>query len=164
VEQVSWDDAVEFCRRLRRKEGVTYRLPTEAEWEYACRAGTTTPFSFGSVANGRQANCKGDEPYGMEQKGPNLGRTTAVGSYAPNAFGLYDMQGNVWQWCADWYGERYYDVSPPDDPRGPDAGSWRILRGGSWGVGAEDARSAVRVGDTPDFSSGSVGFRVARTL
>ena len=102
VERVSWNDAVVFCKRLSEKEGRAYRLPTEAEWEYACRGGTTTPFHFGRILNGKQANCRGDQPYGTETKGPYLGETASVGSYTANAFGLYDMHGDVWEWCSDW--------------------------------------------------------------
>ena len=125
VEHVSYDDAQEFCRRLSEKEGKLYRLPTEAEWEYACRAGTTSPFSFGDSCNGTEANCNGElRPYGTKIKGKNLERTTKVGSYPPNAFGLYDMHGNVWERCSDWFDGRYYEDSPLEDPAGP--GRWRI--------------------------------------
>ncbi len=166
-ENVSWDDAMDFCRRLsalpeEKAAGHMYALPTEAQWEYACRAGTTTPFSFGSVCNGREANCVGDSPYGTGEKGPRLERTTAVGSYPPNAFGLYDMHGNVWQWCADRWGSGYYAASPLDDPVGPASGSYRILRGGAWGFQPRDARSAYRRGLTPDKRNNCVGFRVSR--
>ncbi|MDA1016077.1 MAG: SUMF1/EgtB/PvdO family nonheme iron enzyme [Planctomycetota bacterium] len=166
VERVSWEDAVEFCRRLsnlpaERAAGNTYRLPTEAEWEYACRAGTTTPFSFGSVLNGKQANCSGNYPYGTDTKGPYLQRTMRVGSFAPNAFGLYDMHGNVWEWCSDWYDSDYYKNSPVSDPKGPGAGQFRVLRGGSWYVDAGFCRSAVRYGFSPDYRFNGLGFRVA---
>ena len=168
VEKVSWDDAVEFCRRLsnlpeERAAGNTYRLPTEAEWEYACRAGTTTPFHFGSVLNGKQANCDGGLPYGTETKGPYLQRTMRVGSFAPNAFGLYDMHGNVYEWCADWYDSDYYKNSPVSDPRGPSSGSYRVFRGGSWYYYARGCRSAYRSRDTPDGRYDSLGFRVLRS-
>src|SRR5204863_839023 len=101
---VSWNDCQGFIKKLREKDKKQYRLPTEAEWEYACRAGTTTPFHFGAALNGTEANCAGDFPYGTAQRGPVLQRTSKVGSYAPNAWGLYDMHGNVQQFCADHYG------------------------------------------------------------
>jgi len=160
VENVSWNDAVEFCRKLSEKESRNYRLPTEAEWEYACRAGTKTPFSFGSVLNGREANCNGESPYGTAEKGPNLQRTTTVGSYPPNAFGLHDMHGNVWEWCADWYHHYYYQIAPEKDPPGPETGSSRVMRGAGWGNAASDCRSALRGSDAPTFRR-DVGFRVA---
>jgi len=103
VEQVPWNDAVEFCKKLSQRKGKTYRLPTEAEWEYACRAGTSTPFNTGSTISTSQANYNGNFTYGSGQKGVDRQKTTEVGSFAPNSFGLYDMHGNVWEWCSDWY-------------------------------------------------------------
>ena len=168
VEQVSWDDAVEFCRRLsnlpaERAAGNVYRLPSEAEWEYACRAGAQTSFHFGGVLNGTQANCNGNYPYGTATKGPYLQRTMQVGSFAPNAFGLYDMHGNVLEWCADWYDSDYYKNSPVSDPRGPSTGSGRVFRGGSWYLNARYCRSAFRDWLTPDYRDFSLGFRVLRS-
>jgi formylglycine-generating enzyme required for sulfatase activity len=164
VERVSWDEAIEFCKRLsempeEKKAGHKYRLPTEAEWEYACRAGTTTPLHFGSQLNGRQANCDGTKPYGTETKGPYLENTTPVGKYAANAWGLYDMHGNVWEWCSDWYGG--YPPESVTDPRGPATGSVHINRGGCWGLGAVCCRSADRNGSDPSTRNISLGFRVA---
>ena len=166
VERVSWNDAVEFCRRLSAlpaecSASRKYRLPTEAEWEYACRAGTTTAFHFGSVLNGRQANCDGNNPYGTSEKGPYLRRTTTVGSYSGNGFGLYDMHGNVWDWCADWFDEKHYANSPVDDPPGPASGSSRVLRGGSWDDYARHCRSAFRDRCAPDIRLNRLGFRLA---
>ena len=161
VEQVSWEDAVEFCRKLSRKEGRTYRLPTEAEWEYACRAGTTTPFHFGGILNGKEANCDGNYPYGTGIKGPYLKETATVGSYAPNAWGLYDMHGNVYEWCADSYDSDYYGDSPTDDPTGPATRSYRVVRGGSWGSFAGSCRSAFRGNFSPGIRFSGLGFRVA---
>jgi formylglycine-generating enzyme required for sulfatase activity len=163
VEYVSWHDAVEFCRRLSAKDGHEYRLPTEAEWEYACRAGSVTAFHFGNSLNGRQANCQGEHPYGTEEKGPKLWRTTTVGSYPPNEFGLCDMHGNVWQWCADWFDAGYYMGSPADDPKGPNSGERRVLRGGSWDCWPAGVRAAFRLKFAPSTRDFSVGFRVART-
>jgi formylglycine-generating enzyme required for sulfatase activity len=164
VETVSWEEAVDFCNRLSEmpeeiRAGRKYRLPTEAEWEYACRAGTTTTFHFGSQLNGRQANCNGTFPYGTETRGPDLKKTTPVGKYPANAWGLYDMHGNVWEWCSDWYGE--YPTGSVTDPIGPATGSIRVIRGGSWRLDAVLCRSAFRGWNDPSFRSGNLGFRVA---
>ncbi len=161
VENISWNEAVEFCKTPSAQEGKKHRLPTEAEWEYACRAGTTTPFYFGSVLNGKQANCNGDIPYGTETKGAYLRRTTTVGSCSANAFGLYDMHGNVWEWCADWSRRDYDEKSPSEDPTGPISGASRRIRGGSWSCRAGYCRSAERGGSAPDRRSHGTGFRVA---
>jgi outer membrane protein assembly factor BamB len=168
VEQVRWPDAVEFCQRLselpaEKKAGRIYRLPTEAEWEYACRAGTTTAFYCGDSLSSHQANFNGNHPYGGAAKGPFLSRTTEVGSYPANAFGLYDMHGNVWQWCSDWYGLSYYKESPVEDPRGPATGSRRVIRGGEWYGDARDCRSAFRYADVPTGVFYVMGFRVVMT-
>jgi formylglycine-generating enzyme required for sulfatase activity len=155
VETVSWDDAQEFVARLNRLEKTdTYRLPTEAEWEYACRAGSTTRFCFG------------DEVAKLEDyawyAGNSGGKTHPAGQKEPNAWGLYDMHGNVWEWCRDWYGE--YPAGPATDPKGPDAGKNRVLRGGSWFDKISYLRSAVSGDNNPYFRSGNIGFRVARSL
>jgi formylglycine-generating enzyme required for sulfatase activity len=163
VENVSWNAAQEFLGKLNASHGmsgVCYRLPTEAEWEYACRAGTTTPFSFGGVLQGDKANCRGNRPYGTISTGPYLKRTSAVGSYGANGFGLYDTHGNVWEWCQDRYGWGYYSSSPSEDPAGPSSGSSRVLRGGSWRNVAYYCRSAHRLSDVPEGSYSSRGFRV----
>ena len=118
VVNVTWNDAVEFCKWLSKKEGKTYRLPTEAEWEYGCRAGTTTVFHYGDSLSSHEANFNGNYPYGGPT-GPNVANTTAVGSYRPNAFGLYDMHGNAYQWCQDWYNTDYHSNSPTIDRHSP---------------------------------------------
>src|SRR5262249_34533605 len=149
AEMMSWDDADEFCRRLNEREkrsppGLIYRLPTDAEWEYACRGGTasTSAFPCGASLSSTQANFKGDAPYGGASEGPSLGRTCAVGSYRPNAFGLYDTAGNVFEWCRDWIGPLEEVV----DPTGPASGTVRVLRGGSCFNPARHCRSALRGG------------------
>jgi formylglycine-generating enzyme required for sulfatase activity/serine/threonine protein kinase len=157
---VSWNDAWEFCQWLSRKEGKTYRLPTEAEWEYACRAGTTTPFAFGNSLSSYQANFDGDGPYGDAEKGPYLMATKSVASYKANAWGLYDMHGNASEWCHDWYGGNYYSFSPERDPPGPDRGTNRVFRGGYWPHYAGHSRSAWRWSYLPQESNNTLGFRV----
>lgn len=160
VEQVSWIDADDFCHRLSDRDGHAYRLPTEAQWEYACRAGATTPYAFGSVLTGQFANCNGNYPCGTKEKGPYLARTQKVGSYPANAFGLYDMHGNVSEWCEDWFSVDYYANGPTDDPAGPMTGRSRIIRGGSWMHAARTCRSASRIVGTPDSRNATLGFRV----
>ncbi|GHU24628.1 hypothetical protein FACS1894164_11700 [Spirochaetia bacterium] len=175
---VSWNDAVQYCNWMNRQEGLTpaytingmnvtwnpnangYRLPTEAEWEYACRGGTTTPFSTGSNVSTSQANYDGKYPYNGSAKGTYRGKTTPVGSFAANAYGLYDMHGNVWEWCWDWYGD--YSRSPQVDPTGAAVGSYRVLRGGDWISNARLLRSAFRNGYTPTYRCSYLGFRVVR--
>jgi formylglycine-generating enzyme required for sulfatase activity/serine/threonine protein kinase len=160
VERVCWDDAVEFCEKLSRKEGKTYRLPTEAEWEYACRAGTATPFHTGGTISTDQANYDGDYTYGNGRKGIDRQKTIEVGSFSTNAFGLYDMHGNVLEWCSDWYDEKYYSKSPAIDPQGPSSGSSRVLRGGSWNGYPRYCRSAYRLRLSPVSRGINFGFRV----
>jgi formylglycine-generating enzyme required for sulfatase activity len=164
VETVSWEESIDFCRRLsempeEKKAGRKYRLPTEAEWEYACRAGTTTTFHFGSQLNGRQANCYGNMPYGTPIKGPYLDKTSVVGKYPANAWGLHDMHGNVSEWCSDWY--RDYPTGSVTDPKGPEVGSHHVNRGGCWNSSADFCRSGLRRVSVPSFSFDGLGFRVA---
>jgi len=147
VETVSWTDAKEFCRKLSLSEGKTYWLPTEAQWEYACRAGTKSPFHFGETISADQANYNANSTYGDGKKGLYRKRSIPVGSFPPNAWGLHDMHGNVWQWCEDWYDEEYYEHSPRIDPektKGPETFGRRVLRGGSWKEGPNRCRSAAR--------------------
>jgi len=179
VTYISWYDAVLFCNALSDKEGRVpcyntnsskteiyrsgendlkngmvdweadgYRLPTEAEWEYACRAGTKTEYSFGDSINHNQANFDGKE-----------GGTTAVGKYPENQWGLQDMHGNVWEWCWDWFDSGYYKNSPAQNPRGPEEGSGRVLRGGGWILGATNLRSAYRYYLDPGYAFAYYGFR-----
>ncbi len=167
VEQVSWEDAVEFCRKLTNRErqagrlgqDEAYQLPTEAQWEYACRAGAGTAFAYGKSLSSREANFDGNFPYGDGSTGPFHEKTTAVGSYRSNRWGLYDMHGNVWEWCRDWYDER---LSGGADPMGGSSGRRRVYRGGSWFVLAYHCRSANRDSYGPWSGRSSLGFRVAR--
>jgi formylglycine-generating enzyme required for sulfatase activity len=163
VERVSWEDATAFCKALTSRTGKEVRLPTEAEWEYACRAGAVTPFHFGRELNGKQANCAGLYPYGTEEMGPYKLQTCEVGSYAPNAWGLYDMHGNVWEWCADWYAEQYR-AEDKKDPNGPLTGEGRVLRGGSWINHAVFCRAGHRRRLLPVYRDERCGFRVAFRL
>ncbi len=164
VDNVNWRDAVQFCERLSRlpdetAAGRVYRLPTEAEWEYACRAGTATPFSFGASCNGRECNCDGTVPYGGAAPGPYLERTCEAGRYAPNRFGLCDMHGNVWEWCQDAYVDDYTAL-PRDDPLAAGTGETRVLRGGGWYNQPGLCRSAARNATDPNVAQRFYGFRV----
>jgi formylglycine-generating enzyme required for sulfatase activity len=163
VDSVSWDDAVEFCSRLSRQTGKTIQLPTEAQWEYACRAGTSTPFATGEGIGMNQANFNGWLAYGGNGKMKGRETTAPVGSFAPNAFGLYDMHGNVWQWCMDWYDKDTYASSPAADPSGPGNGQFRVVRGGAVDANPEECRSAHRGWFPPDLRSIYYGFRVVCT-
>jgi formylglycine-generating enzyme required for sulfatase activity len=161
VECVSWHAAVEFCQRLSKQTGRDYRLPSEAEWEYACRAGTTSPFSFGETITPELANYDGNYTYGSGPKGISREETTPVGSFSPNAFGLYDMHGNVWDWCEDWWHESYAGAPPGGTPwiTGGDE-SYRVLRGGSWVNNPGSCRSADRSWFEPVGRYNFIGFRV----
>jgi formylglycine-generating enzyme required for sulfatase activity len=179
VEYVSWYDAIEYCNARSQREGLTpaytisgsnvtwdrsangYRLPTEAEWEYACRAGTSTPFSTGNNITTSQANYDGNYPYNGNPKGTYREKTTEVGSFAPNAWGLYDMHGNVWEWCWDWYGD--YTSGSQTDPGGPYTGADRVLRGGCWYSNGRDLRSAYRGRYYPSNRNVNLGFRLVRS-
>lgn len=160
VENVSWDDAVEFCARLSDKTGRKYQLPSEAQWEYACRAGTITPFHFGQTITTDLANYDGNYTYGYGKKGIYRKQTTIVGSFPANAFGLYDMHGNVWEWCEDTWHDNY--VGAPCDGSSwidNNFGKWRVMRGGSWISLPGNCRCATR-----DYISYYAGFRVCRLL
>ncbi|MDJ0633777.1 MAG: SUMF1/EgtB/PvdO family nonheme iron enzyme [Xenococcaceae cyanobacterium MO_188.B29] len=160
VEQVSWDEAVEFCQRLSQQTGKGYRLPSEAEWEYACRAGTTTPFHFGETITTDLANYEGNYTYANEPKGQYREETTPVGSFSPNAFGLYDMHGNVWEWCEDNWHDNYNGASADGSAWRSGSDNLKVLRGGSWFYYPVNCRSAYRV-DPPRVTRNSDGgFRV----
>lgn len=164
VETLSWLDAMEFCDRLSVHTGLTYRLPTEAEWEYACRAGTTTPFHFGETITTDVVNFSGKPTDGKVSKGTYREKTIEVDSFDPNAFGLYNIHGNVWEWCLDPWHENYNDA--PNDGRVWDASNdsnsqWRVIRGGSWHAPADDCRSANRSILEPTSHGGGIGLRVA---
>ena len=161
VERVMWVDAYEFCRRLsampeEQQGGRVYRLPTEAEWEYACRAGTTTAWYYGDDQSDLPNVAWFDQNSGEQ--------THPVGKKAPNGWGLYDMHGNVWEWCWDWFEEDYYESSPIDDPKGPSEVSFRVMRGGSWLGKLEACRSAFRGRYEPSSPYFNLGFRAAAVL
>jgi formylglycine-generating enzyme required for sulfatase activity len=163
VETVSWDEAVEFCKRLSEMMGKTYRLPSEAQWEYACRAGTTTPFYFGETITTDLANYDGNYTYAEGPQGVYREETTEVGSFPPNAFGLYDMHGNVWEWCADsWHDS--YEGAPNDGSVWEGSSGRRVLRGGSWNYVPGVARSADRYRNASGVRFGNCGFRVVSSV
>jgi formylglycine-generating enzyme required for sulfatase activity len=156
---VDWDDALAYCNWLGGETGRPYRLPSEAEWEYACRAGTTGPFHFGETISTDQANYDGNFPYGKGAKGQLRKGTVEVGSLPANPWGLHEMHGNCWEWCLDWFGD--YSAQPVTDPVGPTSGLGRVLRGGGWGSEARPLRSADRSRRDPGNRLGSIGFRLA---
>ena len=158
VETVSWDDVQDFITRMNQRGEGTYRLPTEAEWEYAARAGTSTPFYFGQCLSTDQANYDGNYPSEGCPRGEYRSETVPVASLASNAWGLYDMHGNVWEWCSDWY--EGYPTGAVTDPSGPGSGSSRVVRGGSWGNYARNCRSAIRYRNTPGYRNWINGFRL----
>ncbi|MGJ7496413.1 formylglycine-generating enzyme family protein [Variovorax sp. RT4R15] len=172
VVNVTWNDAVAMARWLSAREGATYRLPTEAEWEYAARAGTRSRFHTGDdpqrLLRGANVFDQASAAHWPKWSAFALDGRDAfafaapAGSFAPNAFGLQDMHGNVWEWCADWYGEDYYARSPTDDPRGPPDGTERVRRGGSWHTWALYARSSFRNWNNPETRYTLLGFRLLR--
>jgi formylglycine-generating enzyme required for sulfatase activity len=180
VVNVSWFDAVAYCNWLSEKEGRKpayaisgedvrwdrsadgYRLPTEAEWEYACRAETTAPFSTGERISTAQANYNGNFPYNYGNRGLFRKATLPAASFRPNPWGLYDMHGNVWEWCWDFYGLTDGGTETLENPAGPETGAHRVNRGGGWDSPAKDLRSAARSSDFPETAGSSAGFRLAR--
>ena len=168
VEQMRWSDAVRYCNARSRAEGLApcydlntwkcdftkngYRLPTEAEWEYACRAGTTTAYFFGNDASKLKA-------YAWYEDNAR-GRPQPVGQKPPNPWGLYDMHGNVWEWCNDFYHVDYYQDSPKENPRGPETGDTKVVRGGAWKFGAESCRSGYRYNENPGYADACFGYDI----
>jgi len=159
VEQVNWDDAVTFCQKLSQKTGKNYKLPSEAQWEYACRAGTTTPFYFGESITPDLVNYNGNYAYAAAPQGQDIGQTTDVGTFPPNAFGLYDMHGNVWEWCEDDWQENYINAPIDGSALINPNSQWKLLRGGSYYDGSVYyCRSASRyIYCSYDIN---IGFRV----
>ena len=165
VVNVSWHNAMAFCQRLRLRSGKNYTLPSETQWEYACRAGTTTPFHWGATISTELANYAGTVVYGDGEKGGYRRQTVDVASFPANPWGLHDMHGNVWEWCADHWRDNYketpenrrawIDEEAKDDPL-----KSRLLRGGSWNFGPRGCRSAYRDSIRPDNRSNAIGFRV----
>jgi formylglycine-generating enzyme required for sulfatase activity len=158
VEKVNWEDTQEFIKRLNAQEGGnTFRLPSEAEWEYAARAGSSTLYSFGDDAkNLADYAWFGNEGY--------HGTSKEVGTKKPNQWGLHDMHGNVWEWVQDWYDPNYYHNSPEKDPKGPESGQYRVYRGGSWVGKAVNLRSALRYSGLPTSRTSDIGFRLLREI
>ena len=159
VECVTWDEAEEFCQRLSKHTGTEYRLPTEAEWEYACRAGTTTPFHFGETITTDLANYDGNYIYANESKGEYREQTTSVGSFSPNAFGLYDMHGQVWEWCQDNWHDNYEGAPKDGSPWLSGFSTTKVMRGGSWAYNPGVCRSACRFYLASGFRDVDIGFR-----
>lgn len=164
IESISGEDIEAFIKIIRIKTGLQFRLPSEAEWEYAARAGTTTPFSFGENISTSQVNYDGDHPYIGKASGRDRKSPLAVGSLPANPWGFHDMHGNVWEFVGDWYSLDYYKNSLRDNPKGPDKGSFHVRRGGSWRFGARFCRSAYRGRFRQNSISTLMGFRLAFAL
>jgi formylglycine-generating enzyme required for sulfatase activity len=161
VDSVSWDDVQSFIEKINGDiPELGLHLPTEAQWEYACRAGTTTPFHLGKTLTTDQANFDGNYPYNNGPKGEYREKTVPVKTFPCNAWGLYEMHGNVWEWCRDWYGD--YPKGSVIDPKGASSGSYRVLRGGSWISYGGLVRSAYRRRSIPSGRSHDIGLRLAR--
>lgn len=165
VDMVSWNDAQLFVDKLNELNNTSqFRLPTEAEWEYAARAGTTTLYHTGDTISGNQANFNGTFPFALNLRDEYRKSPTPVGTFAANAFGLYDMHGNVWEWCSDWYQSDYYKDSPQKNPPGPESGQMRVLRGGSWFRYSGHIRSATRYKNKAVGQYADTGFRLVKSL
>ena len=160
VEKISWEDTQDFIRKLNGRGNGSFKLPSEAQWEYAARAGTTTPFSFGDNITTSEANYDGNYPYNGNAKGRYRQTTVAVGSFPANSWGLHEMHGNVWEWVNDWYGK--YPSGTVIDPEGPSSGRYRVLRGGSWSLNARHLRSAGRDYGSPSVRHYNLGVRLVR--
>lgn len=164
VEMVSWDDAQLFINKLNELNNTSeFRLPTEAEWEYAARAGTTTMYNTGDTINSTQANFNGTFPFALNLRDTYRKSPTKVGSFPANAFGLYDMHGNVWEWCSDWYQADYYLKSQDRNPSGPETGQMRVLRGGSWFRYSAHIRAATRYKNKNVGQYADTGFRLVKS-
>lgn len=162
---VNWYEANNFIDKFNiliseQFPNLFASLPTEAQWEYACRAGSYTPYNWGDGLNGTQANCNGQYPYGMYETGPFVEGVLPVKSFSPNEWGLYEMHGNVWEWCKDYYSATYYVNSPINDPLGPDKAMHKVIRGGGWRSYAWCCRSAFRDSDPPEYRGRTLGFRI----
>ncbi|KPA15221.1 serine/threonine protein kinase [Candidatus Magnetomorum sp. HK-1] len=163
VENISWNDVQDFIEKLNHKDNRRlYRLPTEAEWEYAARSGTTTPFAFGNCLSTNDANYNGNRPLSGCSTGIYRKSPITVATLKANAWGLYDMHGNVYEWCNDWYSS--YPTSAVVDPLGPETGSYRMIRGGYWFVIARYCRSSFRIKESPDKKGYYLGCRLACSL
>jgi formylglycine-generating enzyme required for sulfatase activity len=158
VDNVTWFEADEYCRKVNK------RLPTEAEWEYSCRSGTGTIFHYGNTLSSDKSNFNGSRPYGGAPTGIARNKALPVGSFEPNKWKLYDMHGNVSEWCSDWYGENSYGNSESKNPRGPEEGKFKVVRGGSWRDDANTLRTTNRTSYNPSLRLKSIGFRCAKDI
>lgn len=156
VDNVTWFEASEYCRKVGK------RLPTEAEWEYACRAGSSTIFHYGNTLSSEQANFDGRSPFGGVPQGSSKSHPMPVGNYQPNKWGLYDMHGNVAEWCSDWYDQVYYGNSDEKNPTGPQNGKLKVVRGGSWNNEGKSLHSAKRTAYNPSIRLNTLGFRCVK--
>jgi formylglycine-generating enzyme required for sulfatase activity len=164
VEMVSWEDAQLFINKINEQNNTSeFRLPTEAEWEYSARAGTTTMYNTGDTITGTQANFNGTFPFSLNLRDVYRKSPTKVGSFPANGFGLYDMHGNVWEWCSDWYQSDYYQNSPANNPSGPETGQMKVLRGGSWFRYSAHIRAATRYKNKAVGQYADTGFRLVKS-